>query len=60
MIGHGLGPYFQQQTIDDILTSCNTYYIIHFDETTNIQVKNQMDVLVRYYSEKHGELKVKH
>ena len=21
MIGHGLGPYFQQQTIDDILTS---------------------------------------
>ena len=59
MIGHGLGPYFQQQTIDDILTSPNTYYTIHFDETTNIQVKKQMDVLVRYYSEKHGEVKVR-
>ena len=43
MIGHGLGPYFQQQTIDDTLTSPNTYYTIHFDETTNIQVKKQMD-----------------
>ena len=59
MIGHGPGPYFQQQTIDDIVTSSNTYYTIHFDETTNIQVKKQMDVLVRYYSEKHGEVKSK-
>ena len=60
MIGHGRGPYFQQQTIYDILTSPNTYYTtIHFDETTNIQVKKQMDVLVRYYSEKHGKIKVR-
>ena len=60
MIGHGLGPYFQQQTVDDILTSPNTYYTIHFDEITNIQVKKQMYcVLVRYYSEKHGEVKVR-
>ena len=33
MIGYGLGPYFLQKTIDDILRSPNTYYTIHIDET---------------------------
>ena len=59
MIGHGLGPYFQQQIIDDIQRLPSTYYTIHFDETTNAQMKKQMDILVRYYSEKHGEVKVR-
>ena len=29
MIGYGLGPYFLQKTVDDILRSPNTYYMIH-------------------------------
>ena len=59
MISHGLGPYFQQQTVDDIQRIPNTYYTLHFDETTNAQIKKQMDILVRYYSEVHGEVKVR-
>ena len=45
MTGYGLGPYFLQKTIDDILRSPETYYTIHIDETTTAQVKKQMDVL---------------
>ena len=59
LIGHGLGPYFLQKTIDDILKSSDPYYTIHFDETTTAQVKKQMDVLVRYFSETDGEVKVR-
>ena len=59
MISHGLGPYFQQQTVGDIQRIPNTYYTLHFDETTNAQIKKQMDILVRYYSEVHGEVKVR-
>ena len=57
--GHGLGPYFLQKTIDDILKSSDPYYTIHFDETTTAQVKKQMDVLVRYFSETDGAVKVR-
>ena len=46
-------------TVYDILSSPNTYYTIHFDETTTVQVKKQMDVLVRYFSETNGEIKVR-
>ena len=59
MNSHGLGPYFQQQTVEDIQRIPNTYYTLHFDETTNAQIKKQMDILVRYYSEVHGEVKVR-
>ena len=69
MMGYGLGPHFLQMTVDGphflqmtvdgILSSPNTYYTIHFDETTTVQVKKQMDVLVRYFSETNGEIKVR-
>ena len=59
VISHGLGPYFIQKTIDDILSSPDTYYIIHFDETTTSQIKKQLDVLVRYYSDTHWEVRVR-
>ena len=57
MISHGLGPYFQLQTVEDIQRIPNTYYTLHFDETTNAQIKKQMNILVRYYSKVHGEVK---
>ena len=35
-------------------------YLTHYlDETTNAQSKKQMDILLRYYSEVHGEVKVR-
>ena len=58
VISHGLGPYFPQKTIDDILNSPDTYYTIHFDETTTFEIKKQLDVFVRYYSDTHCEVRV--
>ena len=59
VISHGLGPYFLQKTIDNILSSPDTYYAIHFDETTTSQIKKQLHVLVRYYSDIHCEVRVR-
>ena len=57
VISHGLGPYLLQKTIDAILSSPDTYYTIHFDETTTSQIKKQLDALVRYYSDTHCEVR---
>ena len=59
MIGYGRGPYFLQKTVDDILKSPNTYYTIHIDETATAQVKKQMNVFVRYFSDTDGKDKVR-
>ena len=59
VISHGLGPYFLQKTIDDILSLPDTYYTLHFDETTTSQIKKQLDVLVRYYSYTHCEVRMR-
>ena len=48
VIDHGLGPYFLQNTVDDILSTPGTYFTLHFDETTTSQIKKQLDILVRY------------
>ena len=58
VIGHGLGPYFLQKTVDDILNTPRTYFTLHFDETTS-QIKKQLDILVRYYSDNHNEVRVR-
>ena len=59
VIGHGLGPYFLQKTVDDILNTPRTYFTLHFDETTTSQIKKQFDILVRYYSDNHNEVRVR-
>ena len=59
IIGHGLGPYFLQKTVDDILSTPGTYFTLHFDETTTSQIKKQLDILVRYYSDNHNEVRVR-
>ena len=59
MMGYGLEPHFLQMTVDDIPSSPYTFNTIHFDETTTVQVKKQMDVLVRYFSETNGEIEVR-
>ena len=59
VIGHGLGPYFLQKIVDDILSTPGTYFTLHFDETTTSQIKKQLDILVRYYSDNHNEVRVR-
>ena len=59
MIGYRLGPYLCQNTIDDILRSPNTYFTIHIHEMTTAQVEKQMNVLVRYFSDTYGKVKVR-
>ena len=58
VIGHGLGLYFLQKTVDDILNTPRTYFTLHFDETTS-KIKKLLDILVRYYSENHNEVRVR-
>ena len=55
VIGHGLGPYFLQKTVDDILNTPRTYFTLHFDETTTLQIKRQLDILVGTI---HNEVRV--
>ena len=57
VIGHGLGPYFLQKTVDDILNTPRTYFTLHFDDTTTSQIKKQLDILVRYYSDNRNEVR---
>ena len=45
--------------VDDILNTPRTYFTLHFDETTTSQIKKQLDILVRYYSDNHNEVKVR-
>jgi hypothetical protein len=45
----GLAPYFKATLMKDMLESGNGY-TIHYDETTNSQVKKQLDLVVRFWS----------
>ena len=56
---HALGPYFTQATVSE-LKEGSSYFTLHFDETLNAQVKKQMDLLLRYWSEQHQEVRVKY
>lgn len=38
IISHGLGPYFQEHMVNDVLTS-ECFYTLHFDETVTNQSK---------------------
>ena len=55
IIGHGLLPHFTKVLIND-LSESQLPFSVHFDETTSDQVKKQMDLTLRYWSPKHGEI----
>ena len=57
LVSYGLGPYFNEMTIKDIVQG-NSYFTLHFDETITAQVKKQMDLLVCYWSEVDDRVKV--
>ena len=47
MVACGLGPYFQQATVKEIIQG-NSYFTLHFDETVSAQMKKHVDLLVGY------------
>jgi hypothetical protein len=49
----GWAPYFQDQLVRDIVKSGNGF-ALQFDETTTEQTKKQLDITIRYWSEKAG------
>lgn len=59
MVSYGLGPYFRQMIIKDIIEG-HSYFTLHFDETVSAQTKKHMDLLVCYWSEREHIVKVKY
>ena len=59
MVSYGLGPYFRQMIIKDIMEG-NSYFTLHFDEIVSAQTKKHMDLLVRYWSEREHVVNVKY
>ena len=55
IIREGLLPYFTQVITDDLVKS-KLPFSVHFDETTTVQVRKQMDLTLRYWSTKHDEV----
>ena len=51
VISHGLGPFFHSEVVAGVLNS-NMPYTLHIDDTTTAQVKKQLDLHVRYWSDK--------
>ena len=59
MVSYGLGPYFRQMIIRDIIEG-HSYYTLHFDETLSAQTKKHMDLSVCYWSARDNAVKVKY
>ena len=55
MISFGLSPYFTRKMIQDLVKS-DLPFSLHFDETTNTQVKKWVDLILRYWSPTHEEV----
>ena len=59
MMAYGLRPFFTDKTIGELMEG-QSYFMLHFNETLNAQVKKQMDVLVQFWSETHNEVRMKY
>lgn len=46
----GVGPLMLKMLVEDLCNS-EAAFTLMYDETTTVQVKKQMDILVRYWSE---------
>ena len=59
MVAYGLGQYFKQATVKEIIQG-NSYFTLNFTETMSAQVKKHMGLLVCYWSEESKEIKVRY
>ena len=55
MMSDGLGPYFQQLLCPTVRKEGNPF-TLQFDETVTMQNQKQLDLLIRFWSEKKGEV----
>ena len=53
IVSDGRAPLLGKRLCNDIASSDGTFTVM-FDETTTVQNKKQMDVLIRYWSESEG------
>ena len=59
LLGIDLVPYFAKLNVNNLVAG-NSFFTLHFDETVTAQKRKQMDLLVRFWSEIHNEVKVKY
>lgn len=55
VMSDGLGPYFQQLLCQTVRKEGNPF-TLQFDETVTMQNQKQLDLLIRFWSEKKGEV----
>ena len=58
-IGHGIGPVFKEELISDVRAS-QSPFSLQYDETTQCQVKKQMELHIRYWSPVHNEVWIRY
>jgi len=58
-IGHGIGPVFKEKLISDLRAS-QSAFSLQYNETTQCQVKKQMELHIRYWSPVHNEVWVRY
>ena len=58
MLTDSLGPYFKNELIADV-NNARSPFTLHFDETTNSQVKKQLDLHIRYWSPTKNQVVVR-
>jgi len=59
VIGHGFGPVFKEELISDVRAS-QSPFSLQYDETTQCQVKKQMELHIRYWSPVHNEVWIRY
>jgi hypothetical protein len=55
VISDGLGPYFHNILVDDIKKSAS-FFTVEVDGTSNVAVRHQLDMHIRFWSEKEGRV----
>ena len=59
LIFKAVDPYFNTLDTEDVKKS-SSLFTIHYDKTTNKQVKKQLDIKIRFWSEIDSAVKVHH
>lgn len=54
LITDALGPYFRKQLLSDV--DDKLFYCISFDETTNSAKEKELQICIRYYSNKNKQV----
>lgn len=58
MISDGLRTYFAGEIICEVNDS-SSMTVLHYDKSTQVQVKKQLNLLIRYWSESRNEVCVR-